>query len=120
SSRRRHTRFSRDWSSDVCSSIYLVADTDVGEGAAHHHFVVAAPRAVGVEVPGGDAQGLQVQAGRRAGLDVAGGGNVIGGDRVAEDGQDARAEDIRRRLQGLVDAAEVGRMLHIGGRRIPG
>src|SRR5690606_39569571 len=30
SSRRRHTRFSRDWSSDVCSSdLGLVLDTDV-------------------------------------------------------------------------------------------
>src|SRR5690606_40152758 len=30
SSRRRHTRFSRDWSSDVCSS-------DLGHGHHHHH-----------------------------------------------------------------------------------
>src|SRR5690606_39537859 len=28
SSRRRHTRFSRDWSSDVCSSDLLVAEVD--------------------------------------------------------------------------------------------
>ena len=28
----------------------LVAQADVGERAAHHHLVVAAPRAVGVEV----------------------------------------------------------------------
>src|SRR5690606_40348248 len=27
SSRRRHTRFSRDWSSDVCSSDLVVGDT---------------------------------------------------------------------------------------------
>src|SRR5690606_39514569 len=31
SSRRRHTRFSRDWSSDVCSS-----DLTIIEAAAHH------------------------------------------------------------------------------------
>src|SRR5690606_39877106 len=29
SSRRRHTRFSRDWSSDVCSSDLASGDTDV-------------------------------------------------------------------------------------------
>ena len=29
---------------------HAVADADVGEGAAHHHFVVAAARAVAVEV----------------------------------------------------------------------
>ena len=33
----------------------LVAQADVGEGAAHHDFVVAAARAVGVEVGGLDA-----------------------------------------------------------------
>src|SRR5690606_40466943 len=38
SSRRRHTRFSRDWSSDVCSSdlaeklVAAVADLQVGDG----------------------------------------------------------------------------------------
>src|SRR5690606_31437029 len=31
SSRRRHTRFSRDWSSDVCSSDLLTADVEVGQ-----------------------------------------------------------------------------------------
>src|SRR5690606_41096702 len=29
SSRRRHTRFSRDWSSDVCSSDLVVVENDV-------------------------------------------------------------------------------------------
>src|SRR5690625_6859666 len=33
SSRRRHTRWPRDWSSDVCSSDLLVP----GRGAAHRH-----------------------------------------------------------------------------------
>src|SRR5690606_40274573 len=48
SSRRRHTRFSRDWSSDVCSSdlLLVVADLvgrlgDLGElvAVAHEHGV---------------------------------------------------------------------------------
>src|SRR5690606_41050048 len=38
-SRRRHTRFSRDWSSDVCSSDLVsnrpADDLDVGAGADH-------------------------------------------------------------------------------------
>jgi hypothetical protein len=37
----------------------VVADADVGEGAAHHHFVVAAPRAVLVEV--GDADAVSIR-----------------------------------------------------------
>src|SRR5690606_39831086 len=32
--RRRHTRFSRDWSSDVCSSDLVVARLDDGTGDA--------------------------------------------------------------------------------------
>src|SRR5690606_39432405 len=31
SSRRRHTRFSRDWSSDVCSSDLIMANLDIAE-----------------------------------------------------------------------------------------
>src|SRR5690606_40270167 len=33
SSRRRHTRFSRDWSSDVCSSDLAVAEPQAGQCA---------------------------------------------------------------------------------------
>ncbi len=42
-------------------SHHVVADADVGEGAAHHHFMVAAARAVLVEVGNADAM---VDAGR--------------------------------------------------------
>src|SRR5690606_40299540 len=40
SSRRRHTRFSRDWSSDVCSSDltqkkYSGSQNDIGDASAH-------------------------------------------------------------------------------------
>src|SRR5436305_11458224 len=34
SSRRRHTRCGRDWSSDVCSSDLAGANPEVGQGAA--------------------------------------------------------------------------------------
>src|SRR5690606_40861223 len=45
SSRRRHTRFSRDWSSDVCSS-------DLGERA-----VIEGVGATGCDLPEGFGQG---------------------------------------------------------------
>src|SRR5690606_41072676 len=48
SSRRRHTRFSRDWSSDVCSSD-LAVDVAVQEtpvGVDHTQDVAAEPEAV--------------------------------------------------------------------------
>src|SRR5690606_40304736 len=37
SSRRRHTRFSRDWSSDVCSSDLCTIGGNVGENAGGAH-----------------------------------------------------------------------------------
>ena len=41
----------------------LVAETNVGESAAHHDFVIAATSAVGVELMGLDAMGDEVFAG---------------------------------------------------------
>src|SRR5690606_40672577 len=49
SSRRRHTRFSRDWSSDVCSSDLqgrrgidiALATTDIGEAVRDAELIVA-------------------------------------------------------------------------------
>src|SRR5690606_40316265 len=40
SSRRRHTRFSRDWSSDVCSSALRV-DVDLYLDAPYMHIVLS-------------------------------------------------------------------------------
>ena len=71
------------------------SQADVGEGAAHHDLVVAAPRAVGVEVRRLDAVRDQVLAGRAVGLDGAGGRDVIGGDAVAQHGQHPRAAGCR-------------------------
>ena len=69
-------------------------EAHVGEGAADHDFVVAAAGAVGVEVGGLDAVVGEIVAGRAVGFDVAGGGDVVGGDGVAENGEDARAENV--------------------------
>ena len=99
---------------------HLVANTDVGEGAAHHHFVVAAPRTVGVEVPRLHALLAQVAPGRAVGLDVAGWRDMVGGHRVAQQGQDACAlyvADFRRRA---ADVVEERRVLDVGGGVLPG
>ena len=96
-----------------------VAQADVGEGAAHHDLVVAAACAVGVEVLRLHALLDQV-ARRRAALgDVAGGGDVIGRDRVAEQRQHARAVHVRQRRRRHGHALEVGRVLHVGGFLVP-
>ena len=62
----------------------LVPQADVGERAAHHHLMVAAARAVGVEVRGLDAVLDQVPPGGAVLLDRAGGRDVVGRDAVAE------------------------------------
>src|SRR5690606_40060959 len=46
SSRRRHTRFSRDWSSDVCSSDLQPPTKDVDQVVAHSLFSDAAAAVV--------------------------------------------------------------------------
>ena len=51
---------------------HLVLDADVGEGAAHHHLVIAAPRAVLVEVLDADLVLQEVLPGGRGRADVAG------------------------------------------------
>jgi hypothetical protein len=96
------------------SAHHVVLDADVGEGAAHHHFVVAAARAVLVEVGHGDAVLGQVFAGGRGGLDRAGRRDVVGGDLVAEEAEDAGALDVGEARRGLAHADEVGRVLHVG------
>ena len=97
----------------------LVAQADVGEGAAHHDFVVAAAGAVAVEVGGLDAVVGEVLAGRAVELDGAGGRDVVGGDGVAEDGEDAGAVDVFDGRGCGGHAVEVGGFADVGGVRLP-
>ena len=76
---------------------HAVADADVGEGAAHHHFVVPAARAVAVEFGAADLVLEKIAAGRAVGLDRPGGRDVVGGDRIAEYRQRPRVDDVLRR-----------------------
>ena len=71
-----------------------VAQPDVGERAAHHHLVVAAARAVGVEVLLLHAVLDEVPGAGRVLLDRARGRDVVGRHGVAEQGEHARALDV--------------------------
>src|SRR3954469_9957321 len=92
-----------------------VAQPDVGEGAADHHFVIASARAIGVEVADLYALFLEPAARRAVPLDRSCGGDVIGGDRVAENGEDSRALDRLNRLGLGVHALEEARLADVGG-----
>src|SRR5262249_38699308 len=62
---------------------HLVLDADIGEGAAHHDLVIAAARAIGVEIAAVDAVADQIAAGGARLLDRAGRADVIGRDGIA-------------------------------------
>src|SRR5690625_7823955 len=57
SSRRRHTRWPRDWSSDVCSSDLCFAEVHLGVCRSAPFECVPAGQ---VQVPGGVRHGLRV------------------------------------------------------------
>ena len=97
-----------------------VAQPHVREGAANHHLVVAAPRAVRVEVLALDPVLDQVAAGRAVGLDRAGGRDVVGGDGVAEHDEAARAGDVLDRPGLRRHAVEVRRQADVRRALVPG
>ena len=97
-----------------------VAQPDVRERAAHHHLVVAAPRAVRVEVARLDAVLEQPLPGRAVAADHAGRRDVVGGDAVAEQREHAGAVDVVRcGSVGAADALEERRPADVRGRRRP-
>ncbi len=61
----------------------------------------------------------QIFAGRALLLDGAGRRDVIGRDRVEEQAEDARVDDVFDRLAALRHVVEIGRVLHVGGAIVP-
>ncbi len=92
-----------------------VADAHVGEGATHHHLMVAAPRAVGVEIPLLHPPLDEIRPGRRILFDASGGGDVVGRHAVAEESQDPRPPDLLHFVGGLLlHSFEKGRLTDVG------
>src|SRR5690625_5843173 len=84
SSRRRHTRWPRDWSSDVCSSDLHVA---------------ALPGGAGAEQPGEVAHGEDGELGVLRGGDGLRDAGGVGAEEVgARDGGDLRGRSEERRV----------------------
>ena len=96
-----------------------VLEADVRERAAHHDLVVAAARAVGVEVLRLDAVRDEVL--RRGGVlrDVAGRRDVVGRDGVPEHDEAARAGEVLRGRGRLRDVREEGRLAHVSRGVLP-
>jgi hypothetical protein len=81
--------------------------------------MIAAARAIAVELGAGHTMLAQIFSGRAVGLDRARRRDVIGGDRVAEYRQRPRPIDVGQRLGGHRHAGKVGRVLDVGRRRRP-
>src|SRR5699024_9642406 len=87
--------------------------------AADHDLVVAATRAVGVEVLALDAVLHQVPARGRVRLEGAGRRDVVRRDRIAQLRQDARAGDVRDRGGLERHALEVRGLPDVGRLVVP-
>ena len=82
----RHTTFH--------SRHHQVLDPDIGESAAGHDEIVAAPAAVAVKIRRLNPARDEVTAGRRVRLNRTGRGNVVRRNRIAENAQRTGAPDI--------------------------
>ncbi len=78
---------------------HQVLDAHIGEGPARHHAVVAAPRAVAVEINGLHAVLDEIFAGGRVFLEAAGGRDVVGRHGVAKNAERAGAPDLADRAR---------------------
>ena len=81
--------------------------------------MIAAAGAVAIEVGPLHALLDQVSAGGAVRRDTARRRDVIGGDRVADDDERARPDDVGERRRLRVDAFEEGGLAHVGRLRIP-
>jgi len=95
--------------------VHLVDDPSVGEGASGHDLVVASATAVAVEVLLLDVVGVQEPAGWGILSNGSGGGNVVGGDEVAEVAETVGVSDVIDVGQLGFDVAEERRVLNVGG-----
>src|SRR5207249_9201705 len=97
----------------------LVLQPYVRERAAHHHLVVAAARAVRVEVDRLDAMADEILTGGTRLPDGPRRRDVVGRDAVAQEAQHPGAADVAHRPRLRRHAVEIRRAADVGGRRLP-
>ena len=112
----RHTAFEHR---AVGGHVHEVLDADVGERAAHHHFMVAATRAVLVKISLAHLTISQPATGGRGELDGAGRRDVVGRDLVAEQRQNAGVLHVLHGRGSEAHVLEIGRVLDVGGGHVP-
>ncbi len=95
-----------------------ITNTDVGEGAAHHHLMIAAARAILIELGRRHTALEQIVAGRAVRLDGAGRRDVIGSHAIPQEHQHARAENIANGRWFRRQVGEEGWLMDIGAMSI--
>ena len=103
----------------LCPRGETITQADIGKCAAHHDFVVTAARAIGVEVGLFDPVRLEVCGCRTVFGDATCRGDMVGRDRIAEQGEYSCTLDVADRRGFLRHAFEVRRVLHVGRVRLP-
>src|SRR5205823_12578341 len=98
---------------------HFVAQPNVRERAAHHDLMIAAASAIGIEILSLNAVSDQPFTGRTRDGNVAGGRDVVGRDRVAEQTECARASNRANARRLRAHVVEIRRILDIGGALIP-
>ncbi len=98
----------------------LVPDADVGEGAAHHHFMVSPAGTEGIELIRRHAKPLEVLPGRPVRGDGTGRRDVVGGHRITQHQQHAGLTQGRRRCRLRSQIGEEGRLADVTGCVLPG
>src|SRR5438105_7821427 len=121
SSRRRHTRSTRDWSSDVCSSdlcaLWALEDLDALEIGG-----------VDIEVTAGDLARLIIEvgrdvreaAGRAHTLETADAGRQATDKDIALTGANAAGGHVRQVLHEVIEGLDVELTERLGGQRLDG
>src|SRR5579884_2650603 len=94
-----------------------IPQSDVGKRTAHHHAVIAPPRAVGIEILLVNAMLDEVTPGRAVCRNASRWRDMIGGDRITDKHQDPRPSKITSRLKAWVSKER--RFLNVCGVRPP-
>ena len=92
-----------------------IAQANICERASHNHLVVAAARAVGVEVAGLHAVLDQEFSGGTIGGNIAGRRDVIGGHRIPQHRKHAQAREILHRSRGVHHIVKIRRLADVRG-----
>src|SRR6202022_2541994 len=97
----------------------LIAQPDVAEGAANQDLVVAAPGSIAIELAALHAMLDQVASGGAVRRNAPGGRDMVGRDRIPQNDEGSRPDDVGQRGGLGAHTFEEGRLADGGRLRVP-